>query len=82
MKMKTKSASQQRAEQSRMMTAAVYLELSLRQLAHEALAGNLQSMREFQQDVQLAPPEMRGRINDYIEQLQEPHTDSLHPEGM
>lgn len=67
MKITILTRSQQRAKTSRQLANAVSLELNLRDLVRKTLNGSLESATEFQQLIQFAPPEMHGRIADYME---------------
>lgn len=64
--MKVQTRAYQRAESYRLVVIAVNLELLLRELLRESLAGDRGSLVEFQQLVQLAPSKMRDMIIELL----------------
>ena len=60
---------QQRAREWADLQIAFNLELRLRSLISQIMAGDRDAMVDFQQTIQYAPTEMRDRIHDLIERL-------------
>jgi len=61
-----KSREQQRQEDLAGKMAFVGLEAHLRNMVRGALEGDRESLDEFQQACQYAPPEMKARLVDFI----------------
>jgi hypothetical protein len=61
---------QQRDRLQRGQIASVNLELMLRSLVREILAGEVSKLAEFQQIVQFAPREMRDRIDSFMSTIE------------
>ena len=64
---KTLSRGEQRGRTSARLMVSIGLEAHLRNLATDALAGDQDAVREFQEFVQYAPPEMKARVLEFLE---------------